>query len=30
MGNPFMDRAETRGESYVESLSNEFLGWLSE
>lgn len=29
-GNPFMDRAESRGESYVESLSNKFLGWLSE
>jgi len=29
-GNPFMERAETRGESYVEMLSDEFIGWLSE
>lgn len=29
-GNPFMDRAQATGESYVESLVDEFLGWLSE
>lgn len=28
--NPFMTRAQDRGEPYVESLSNEFIGWLTE
>lgn len=28
--NPYMDRASDRGEPYVESLSNEFVEWLTE